>query len=211
MKNSKLLMEKLADLEEHATLGLVTQALDDGDQPLELLEALRDGMTIVSKRFEEGTYYLPELIMAGEIFKDASDILRPFLEGHEPKMKGKIVFGTVQGDIHDIGKDIVVAVLRGVGFEVYDLGVDVAPQQFVDKVKETGATILGLSGLVTTAYESMKATIEALDKAGLKEKVKIIIGGGVMSGKVRDFTGADAYGTDPNEALRLCEQYIGGN
>jgi len=203
--------QKLADIEEQETLNLVRKELEAGTDPIEILEACREGIVLVGKRYEKGEYFLPELIMAGEIFNELSEILRPALGGSRVNTKGTVVFGTVRGDVHDIGKEMVIAILRGVGYEVYDLGVNVSAEQFVTKLQETGATILGLSGLITTSYDSMKETVEALAKAGLRDRVKIMIGGGVMNANVQAYTGADAYGNDPTEAVKLCQTFMGGN
>jgi 5-methyltetrahydrofolate--homocysteine methyltransferase len=204
------LIQKLADLEENETLDLVKKELEAGTDPIEILEACHKGMMLVGERFEKGEYFLPGLIMAGEIFNELSEILNPALGGSKAGTKGTVVCGTVRGDVHDIGKDIVVAILRGSGYEVHDLGADVKPEQFVTKLRETGAAVLGMSGLITTAYDSMKDTVEALVNAGLRDQVKVMIGGGVMDERVRAYTGADAYGNDPTEAVKLCQQFIGG-
>lgn len=209
--NKRQLAENLADLKEHETLDLVKKELEAGADPLAILKALREGMMLVNKRFETGEFYLPELILAGETFKEASDILRPALGNKDAKTKGQVVFGTVLGDIHDIGKDIVVVVLRGVGYKVHDMGVDVPAERFVEKLQETGASLLCLSGLITTSYDSMKDTVKALENADLRDRVKVLIGGGVINEKVLDYTGADAYGSDPTDALKLCRRFVGGN
>lgn len=205
------LMQKLVDLKEEETLNLVRKELGTGTAPMAILETCREGMILVGSRYEKGEYFLPELIMAGEIFEQAFEILRPAFGGSEAEGKGKVVFGTVRGDVHDIGKNLVVAILRAAGYDVHDLGVDVPPQQFVTRLRETGAAVLGLSGLITTAYDGMKDTIEALVKAGLRDRVKVMIGGGVMDESVRVYAGADAFGSDPTEAVRLCQQFLGGN
>jgi 5-methyltetrahydrofolate--homocysteine methyltransferase len=209
MLNDRL-MKHLVELDELETLDLVKKELKAGSDPMKILEACRKGMVRVGERFDKGEYFLPELIMAGEIFNEVTEILQPVLGKDKMVTKGTLVFGTVRGDIHDIGKDIVAVILRGVGYEVFDLGVDVPPEQFVKKIRETGASVLGLSGLITTAYESMKETVEALAKAGLRDRVKVMIGGGIMNEKVRSYTGADAYGTDPTDALDLCSKFMGG-
>ncbi len=203
------LSKMLADFEEEATLQLIKKELASGADPLAILEALREGMMIVSKRFEEGEYFLPELIMAGELFKEISVILRPAPGNAQAAIKGPLVFGTVQGDIHDIGKEVTIAVLEGVGYEVHDLGVNVPPEQFIKKLQETGAGILGLSGLITSAFDGMKATVDAVVKAGLRDRVKVMIGGGITDEKVRVYTGADAFGNNPSDAIKICQKFIG--
>jgi len=204
------LLNLLADLKENETLDLARAELAAGNNPMDILNACREGMILVGERFTGGEYYLPELIMAGEIFKEVSEIIQPHLGKEGAGNTGVVVFGTVQGDVHDIGKDMVVAILQGVGFKVHDLGVDVPPEKFVEKIKETGATVLGLSGLITTAYDSMKETVEALEEAGLRDKVRIMVGGGIMDENVRAYTGADSFGNDPVEAIRLCKEFLGG-
>lgn len=205
------LIQELTDLKEEETLSLVRKELEKETDPMAILETCREGMILVGKRYEKGEYFLPELIMAGEIFKQASEILSPTLENSKAEMKGTVVFGTVRGDVHDIGKNLVVTILRAVGYEVHDLGVDIPPEKFVTTLRETGAAVLGLSGLITTAYDGMKDTIEALVKAGLRDRVKVMIGGGVMDESVQAHAGADAYGNNPAEAVKLCQRFMGGD
>ncbi|MFC1879475.1 B12-binding domain-containing protein [Chloroflexota bacterium] len=205
-----LLITALVDLEEDEFDRLFKDALAAGQEPLELLESCRKGMEIVGKRFETKEYFLVDLIMAAEIFKNASSQLEPKLI-HSGKVDsaGTIVFGTVHGDIHDIGKDIVIAMLRGAGFTVHDLGVDAAPQAFIDKVIETDATVVGMTGLITISFDSMKDTIDALTAAGLRQRVKVMIGGGMVNEKVREHVGADAWGEDVVSAVALAHQLTG--
>ncbi len=193
----------IVDLEEEQTVAAVRTALDDGTDPLVLVEELREGMSEVGRRFEEKEYYLSELIMSAEIFKQAIALIEPHISGGADMSKGAVVIGTVQGDIHDIGKNIVASLLRCEGFDVHDLGVDVAPAAFVDKLKETGAPVLALSGLLTMAFDTMKETVDAVAGADLRDKVRIIIGGGPVNEAVVEFTGADAFGKDAAEAVRL--------
>ena len=171
------LVQLMADLEEESLLSEIKGRLAGGGDPLAVLEACREGMSVIGARFESGEYFLSELIMAGEIFKQVGVTVAPYLAGGKAAApKGKIVMGTVKDDIHDIGKDIVVTMLRGANYEVEDLGVDVPAERFVEAVQKTGATIVGMSGLMTFAFDSMKATIVALQEAGLP--VKVMIGGG---------------------------------
>jgi methanogenic corrinoid protein MtbC1 len=205
---SDQLATAMADLEESTVLNLVRQRLNAGDNPMAILTSCREGMTQVGKRFETHEYFISELIMAAEIFKQASALLSSRLKTDVIGSRGKVVIGTVKGDIHDIGKDIVVSLLKAANYDVRDLGVDVPPQKVVDAVKETGATVVGLSGLLTIAFDSMKETVAALASAGLRSKVKVMIGGGFVSETVQQYAGADAWGTDAQAAVSLCNQWI---
>jgi 5-methyltetrahydrofolate--homocysteine methyltransferase len=206
---AEVLATMLAELKEDETLAEIRKALDGGTDPLALVEGLREGMSLVGRRFEEKEYFLSELIMSAEIFKEAIVLIEPHLKAGEGTTKGKVVIGTVKGDIHDIGKNIVATLLRCEGYDVYDVGVDVPPETFVDKLKETGAGLLGLSGLLTLAFDSMKETVDSLTEAGLRDEVKVIIGGGPVNEKVVEFTGADAYGVDAAQAVKLANEYLG--
>ncbi len=200
----------LSDLEEETVLKLTQERLDAGDDPLAIMKSCHDGMVLVGKRYEGSEYYVSELIMAGEIFKEAMAVLGPHLKGDTGGTRGKVVAGTVKGDIHDIGKDIVVTLLQAANFDVLDLGVDVPPQKFVEAVKNSGATVVGLSGLLTISFETMKETVAALEAAGLRPRVKVMVGGGPVNEMVRNYVGADAYGADAQTAVTLCNQWIGG-
>ncbi|MBI4786557.1 MAG: cobalamin B12-binding domain-containing protein [Chloroflexi bacterium] len=206
---TQLITEKLADLEEQEVLTLVRKELDAGTDPLEILNACRDGMALVGKRFECREYFVSELMLAGEIFKHISSILKPALKTNAAPTKGKVVIGTVKGDIHNIGKDLVVAMLQAAGYQVYDLGVDVAPARFIQTLQETDARVLGLSALLTLGYDAMQRTIASLGDAGLRGQVKVMIGGGPINQEVCRFTGADAWGHDPQAAVELCRQWYG--
>jgi len=204
------LVNALADLKEEEALKLVKEMLDAGEDSFKIMEYIRRGMEIVGNRFANSEYFISDLIYAGEILKAITALIKPKLaKGAEAKKLGKIIIGTVAGDIHDIGKDIVVFMLEVNGFEVYDLGVDVPPEKFVEKIKETGAPVVGLSGFLTIAFDSMKQTVEAIKKAGLRDKVKIMIGGGQITEEVRRYVGADAYGKDAMEAVALAKKWMG--
>ncbi len=204
------IVQKLADLEEEAFLGLVRQELEAGVDPLTILESCREGMVLVGKRFEENIYFISDLMMAGEMFKQATNILSPKMKLSGEANRGKVVMGTVKGDIHDIGKDLVVGLLKAANYEVYDLGVDVASERFVEVLKETKAPVLGLSALITTAFESMKDTVDALIEAGIRSQVKIMIGGGPINQDVVIYSGADDWGADAQEAVTLCNRFMEG-
>lgn len=204
---SQELIEAITDMREEDAVKLTTQLLDAGTEPIVILDACRDAMGIIGKRFENGDCFIPELILAGEMLSQISAIIKPRLQKDGAAKKlGKIVLGTVQGDIHDIAKDIVGFMLDVNGFEVTDLGVDVPPAKFVDAVKQTGATIVGLSGFLTLAFDPMKFTVQALRDAGLT--VKVMIGGGQIDDQIRQYTGADAYGRDAMAAVALAKSWV---
>ncbi len=203
------LVNLLADLKEQEAIKVVKDRLGKGEDAMKILDDARAGMEIVGKRFASSQYFIPDLVYSGEILKAVSELVKPKLtQAAGTKKIGKVVFGTVAGDIHDIGKDIVVFMLDVNGFEVFDLGVDVPVQKFVDKIKETGAPVVGLSGFLTLAFDSMKETIDAMKSAGLRDKVKVMIGGGQMSEEVRKYTGADAFGKDAMAGVTLAQKWI---
>jgi methanogenic corrinoid protein MtbC1 len=205
------LVTKLADLKEEQALEIVQKRLDAGEDPLAILDDARRGLEIVGKRFENSEYFIPDLVYSGEILKEITELVKPKLtKAAEVKRVGKVIIGTVSGDIHDIGKNIVTFMLDVNGFEVYDLGVDVPAQQFVDKIKETDSSVVGLSGFLTLAFDSMKETVEAIAAAGLRDRVKVMIGGGQMNDDIRKYTGADAYGANAMAGVSLAKQWIGG-
>lgn len=208
---SEKLIDAMVTLKEKEALEFAKQLTESGEDPLAILARCKEAMEIVGKRFEEGTYFLPELVMAGEMLKQISWIIKPKLTGEvETERLGKVIIGTVEGDIHDIGKDIVVFMLDVNGFEVMDLGIDVPPQKFVDTIKDFQAPVVGLSGFLTLAFDSMKGTVDAIKEADLRDQVKIMIGGGQIDEEVRKYTGADAYGLDAMDAVKLSKQWIGG-
>ncbi len=208
---SKELIDAMVNMREQEAVDLVKKMMDKGEDPMKILAACKEAMDTVGKRFEKGEFFLPELILAGEIVRQISEILKPKLTGEfKTKRLGKVVIGTVKGDIHDIGKDVVVFMLDVNGFEVLDLGIDVPPQKFVEAVKDFQPAVVGLSGFLTLAFDAMKETVEAITKAGLRAKVKIMIGGGQIDEEVRKYAGADAYGMDAMEAVSLTKGWIGG-
>lgn len=203
------LTEALADLEEEKVIELVQVQLNTGKDPLSILDDLKKGMDIVGERFSNNEYFLVELVMSADVFKNALELLEPrLLESQETTERGKVVIGTVKGDIHYIGKNLVVAFLKASGFEVYDLGEDVPPEKFIEKLKETDASILALSGLITTTHDVMRDTVNALAEAGIRDDVKVIIGGGDTDQQVVDFTGADAFGKDALSAVTLVRRFL---
>jgi trimethylamine corrinoid protein len=207
---AKDLVKTLADLKEQEVIKIVEDRLNAKEDPLKILGDARKGMEIVGKRFASSEYFIPDLVYSGEILRAVTEMVKPRLsKAGEIKRVGKVVFGTVAGDIHDIGKDIVVFMLDVNGFEVHDLGIDVPVQKFVDKIKETGAPIVGLSGFLTLAFDSMKQTVDAIKAAGLRDKVKVMIGGGQMSDEIKNYTGADAYGKDAMAGVSLAKKWTG--
>jgi methanogenic corrinoid protein MtbC1 len=206
------LVNALADLKEEEALKIVKDRLAANEDPLKILDDARKAMEIVGKRFADSEYFMPDLVYSGEILKGVTELVKPKLSKEtESKKLGKVVFGTVAGDIHDIGKDIAIFMLDVNGFEVHDLGIDVPAQKFVDKIKETGAPVVGLSGFLALAFDSMKETVEAIKAAGLRDKVKIMIGGGQMSDDIKEYTGADAYGKDAMAGVSLAKKWIGAS
>lgn len=205
------LVNALADLKEKEALKIAADRLEAGEDPMAILDDARQAMAIVGGRFGSHEYFIPDLIYSGEILRQISEMVKPKLAmPADDKRLGKVIVGTVAGDIHDIGKDIVVFMLDVSGFEVYDLGVDVPAQQFVDKIKETSAGIVGLSGFLTLAFDSMKETVEAIKTAGLRDEVKIMIGGGQINEEIRKYTDADAYGRDAMAGVTLAKEWVGG-
>jgi 5-methyltetrahydrofolate--homocysteine methyltransferase len=203
----KNLVTSLSDLKEKETLEIVKNRLEAGEDPLRILDDARRAMEIVGKRFEDGTYFIPDLVYSGEILKAVSELVKPKVTKQAAiKRSGQVIIGTVKGDIHDIGKNIVTFMLDLNGFEVYDLGIDVPPERFIEKIRETKAPVVGLSGFLTIAFDSMKETIEAMEKAGLRDKVKVIIGGGNMNEEIKRYTRADAYGVDAMAAVSFAKK-----
>ncbi|RPI34768.1 MAG: methionine synthase [Chloroflexota bacterium] len=206
---SQQLIDAITDMREEDALKITNQMLDSGESPLAVLEACRQAMDVIGKRFEAGDCFIPELILAGEMLNQISTEIKPRLQQDVTQAKlGKVILGTVEGDIHDIAKDIVGFMLDINGFDVTDLGVDVPPARFVEAARNTGAKVVGLSGFLTLAYDPMKATVAALKAAGLND-VKVMIGGGQIDDQIRQYTGADAYGKDAMAAVALARQWTG--
>jgi len=204
---SQELIDAITEMREEDAVALTGKLLDSGVTPLVILEDCRQAMSIIGVRFETGESFIPELILAGEVMSQISAIVKPRMsQDSQSKKLGKIVLGTVQGDIHDIAKDIVGFMLDINGFEVIDLGVDVPPAKFVEAVKQSGAKIVALSGFLTLAYDPMKFTVQALKDAGLSD-VKVMIGGGQIDEQIRQYTGADIYGKDAMAAVAIAKSW----
>jgi 5-methyltetrahydrofolate--homocysteine methyltransferase len=205
------LVTELSNLNEKEALTIVKSRLSAGENPIGILSDVRSAMEIVGKRFEKKEYFIPDLIYSGEILNEITEIVKPRMTGAlATKKLGKVIIGTVVGDIHDIGKNIVTFMLDTSGFEVHDLGVDIPPAVFVDKITETRAPVVLLSGFLTLAFDSMKQTVDAIKAAGLRDKVKICIGGGQIDNNVRKYTGADDWGPDAMTAVTFSRKWIGG-
>jgi 5-methyltetrahydrofolate--homocysteine methyltransferase len=207
---SKELIDAMVNMKEKEAVEMAKDLLDGGEDPMTILNACKEAMDTVGQRFEKGEFFLPELIMAGEMLRQISEFLKPKLKGEtNTERLGKVIIGTVEGDIHDIGKDIVVFMLDVNGFDVLDLGIDVPVQKFVDAIKEFQPSVVGLSGFLTLAFDSMKATVDAIGEAGLRDNLKIMVGGGQIDDEVRKYSGADAYGTDAMDAVKLTKEWVG--
>ncbi len=207
---SQELINAIADMDEEGALALTRDLLAAGTPPATILDDCRSAMELVGSRFEHGEYFIPELILAGEMLKSISAEVKPHMTGAQDagNKLGKVVVGTVKGDIHDIGKDIVVFMLDVNGFDVTDLGIDVPVETFVNKVAEIKPQVVALSGFLTLAYDSMKQTVEALQTAGLRDGVKIMVGGGTVDEQVCKYAGADAFGSDAMAAVTLAKGWV---
>jgi len=209
----KQLVEWLADMNEDDGVALAKRMLlQQGADPMRVLDLCRTAMDIVGKRFAEGEYFLPELVLAGEMLETIGAVAKPLIKeraGGEPQRLARVLIGTVHGDLHDIGKNIVTFMLDINGFEVKDIGVDVPVAVFLDEINDFKPQVVGLSGFLTLAFYSMKETIDAIAGAGLRDDMKIMIGGGQIDETVRAYTGADAFGTSAVDAVTLCKGWAG--
>lgn len=212
-ENEQRLLDAIADMREDEALALAKAMLDAGDDPLRVLELCRAAMEKVGKRFQDGEYFLPELILAGEMLEHIGEMAKPLIQAGgaaAAKKHGRVLIGTVHGDLHDIGKNIVTFMLDINGYEVKDIGIDVPIERFVEEIRAFQPGVVGLSGFLTLAFDSMKETIEAIATAGMRDKLKIMIGGGQVDETVRKYTGADAYGNNAMAAVTLCRGWMGG-
>jgi 5-methyltetrahydrofolate--homocysteine methyltransferase len=208
---SKELTEAVIELREQDALQITDRLLAAGTDPLTIVAACKEAMEVIGRRFACGEAFIPELIMAGEIMQGITAKVKPHLAAQAPaEMLGTVVLCTVQGDIHDIGKDIVGSMLGIAGFNVIDLGVDAKVATVVEKVREAHPDVVGLSGLLTVAFDAMKATVAAIDAAGLHDGLKIMIGGAPVNEDVRAFAGADGWAKDAVGAVDLAKTWVGG-
>ena len=207
---SEKLIDAITEMREEDALKITQDMLDAGTSPLEVLDTCRKGLDAIGKRFEEGTYFLPELMLAGEMMNQITEIIKPKLaEMPDRERHGKVLIGTVEGDIHDIGKNIVSFMLDVNGFEVLDLGVDVPPQKFVDAIQDFQPQVVALSGFLTLSFDAMKNTVEAIKAAGQRNEVKIMIGGGQINKEVKEYAGADGFGRDAMAAVSFSKEWVG--
>ncbi|HET6450214.1 MAG TPA: cobalamin-dependent protein [Spirochaetia bacterium] len=203
------LVAAISDMQEEEAIRLVNEMLAAGTDPQLILDASREAMTIVGNRYERKEYFLPELIIAGDLLKAIGALVKPKLKAQGPgKALGKVLLGTVAGDIHDIGKDVVGFMLDVNNFEVRDIGVDQPAEAFVKSIQEFKPTIVGMSGFLTQAFDQMKRTVAAIQDAGLRDRVKIMIGGAIMDSSVAQYVGADAYGADATAAVKLAKGWL---
>jgi len=207
------LMEMAASLIEGdapSVKELTEKALAEGIEPARIVnEGLIPGMSEVGRRFKAGEFYLPEVLIAARAMHAGLDIVKPLFSRYDFKPVGTVVLGTVKGDLHDIGKNLVGMMLEGAGFEVIDLGVDVSPDKFVEAVKERRSHVVAMSALLTTTMPSMKATIEALKEAGLQGEVKVLVGGAPLTQRYADETRADGYAPDAASAVDKARELLG--
>ncbi|MBF0529002.1 MAG: corrinoid protein [Deltaproteobacteria bacterium] len=209
MANMEAICAALVSGDSQTVISMVKSALDQGVKAQDILNAgLIKGMDLVGERMEEGEMFIPEVLQCAQVMSSALDILRPLLTEGQIAVGGKVVIGTVKGDLHDIGKNLVVLMMRSAGFEVVDLGVDVAPEKFVKTAKDVDANIVALSALLTTTMPMMKKTIDALVESGLRDKVKVMVGGAPVSQSFSNEIGADGYAPDAGSANKLAKALL---
>jgi len=199
------LVSAIAEMEEQEALRLARQMLEAGTDPQVVLDASSEAMAIVGSRYELKEYFLPELIIAGDLLKEMGALVKPRLKAAASQPLGRVLIGTVAGDIHDIGKDIVAFMLDVSNFQIQDLGVDVPAEGFVRGIRDFQPDVVGMSGFLTQAFDQMRLTVAAMRTAGLRDSVKIMIGGAIMDASVAGYVGADAYGADALAAVRLAK------
>jgi 5-methyltetrahydrofolate--homocysteine methyltransferase len=204
------LTKNLIELERDQVLSEVKERLNQGEDPMRLFKECKQGMELIGEKYKNKEYFLAELMLSGDLFKEAMELIEPYLgeKVTEGDIKGKIILATIQGDIHDLGKNILATLLKLESFEVYDLGVDVNPDIVVEKVKEIQPDFLGFSSLLTITFDPMKEIIDKLSEAGLRDKLKIMVGGGITTKLVKDYIGADFQTIDAMEGVQYCLEII---
>lgn len=207
----KALSQMVGDLEEQEILELLNEFVANNpteEEAQQVVNACQQGMSIVGDLFDRGEYFVGDLIFAGELLSSAIDVLKPVIGGGNTTKVGTIVLGTVEGDLHDIGKNIFKSMSEAAGFDVYDLGIDVSANIFVEKIKEIKPQIVGMSGVLTLALDAMKSTVEKLQEAGLREDIKIIIGGNPVTKEACEQIGANAFTTNAAEGVKICQEWV---
>jgi len=204
-------VDEIVELNENKVNELVKERLQKNEDPLKIMDDVKEAMKIIGDKFSNKEYFLPELIMSGEVLRQIFEEIGPKLKESQVSgsKKGKVLLGTVYGDIHDIGKDVVKFMLDANGFDVLDLGVDVPADKFIDNLKEYKPDVLALSGFLTLAFDSMKEIIDKLKVAGLRENVKIMIGGGTVDERIVEYVGADEYGQSAVDAVNIATKWMG--
>jgi 5-methyltetrahydrofolate--homocysteine methyltransferase len=209
MPDLKKLYEAVVSGDAKASHAITQQALAEGIDPLQLVnDHMVPAMDEVGRRFEANEYFVPELLISARAMKSALDLIRPLLTARGDRPAGRVAIGTVKGDLHDIGKNLVASLLEGGGFEVIDLGVNVAPEKFIETVRDKDANIVAMSALLTTTMPAMKTTIDALKQAGVREKVKVLIGGAPITQKYAEEIGADGYSENAVGAVALAKKAV---
>ncbi|MCP4753090.1 MAG: cobalamin-binding protein [Proteobacteria bacterium] len=204
----RTLAEALVEFDEEHLMLELKKRLAAGEDPLQLVRELQEGMEKTGELFDAGEYFLSDLMMSSSLFAQAMELLEPELSGATRDTIGKIVIGTPRGDIHEIGKNIFCVMAKGMGFEIHDLGVNVPAERFVEVVEQVKPQILGFSALLTTAFESMKEVVDLLQEKNLRDGLKIVVGGGVTTETVCEYIGADAQTTDVMDGLNLCRKFV---
>ncbi len=205
------LINAMVEMEEDTFLSLTKELLEKGEDPNAIFRAYQEGMAEIGRRFEQNEFFIPELIMAGEMMNDGAELIKPYLDEDAQAEKssiGTMVLATIEGDIHDIGKNIYGMMMELSGFEVIDLGVDVPVDTIIAKVEEVKPDLVGMSGLLTLAFDPMKAVVEKLKEKGLRDSVKVMVGGGQFDQTVCDFIGADGYSTDAVVGVNICKGWL---
>lgn len=205
------LKQAVGDLEEDVVTGMLQDFIGsnpNANETQQVVESCQQGMEIVGEYYEQGEYFVGDLIFAGELLSEAIDMLKPLLGGEESDSRGTIVLGTVEGDIHDIGKNIFKSMAEAAGFTVVDIGIDQTPEAFVKAVAENKPFCVGMSGVLTLSIDAMKRTVDALQAAGMRDKVKITIGGNAVSSEACEHTGADAWSKNAAETVKTCGKWV---
>lgn len=210
MSSQEKLLDAFLNMDESSARQIVKSLLDDSVDPFEILEVCRGGMLAIGKRFESGEFFLSEMIMAAEIFKQVTELVKPHLGNSPSESKGTVVIGTVSGDVHDIGKNIFVSLLEVGGFRIVDLGVDVSQERFVEAIREYHPEVVGMSCLLSNSIEEMKLAVDAITEAGLRDKVKIIIGGGRLEDDAAEYIKPDAYTDNAAQGVKICLEFLRG-